>query len=133
MQGLVRFLDWFRMLHIGLGCTILPMLELTLVELIVLLLQFAHFFDFVKVYNEASFQIMQILDTLATENRGVLTAVEVFNTLLVLLTHVRRKVAFISLIIPIHVGVRIQTSLEVDPREKRVLSHYLVQNVKVEG
>ena len=76
---------------------------------------------------------MEVLDTLATENGRVLTAVKVLDALLVLLAHVRRKISLVSLVILIHVGVSLQALLKVDSREKWVSRHHFVEDVEVEG
>ena len=62
----------------------------------------------------------------------MLAAVEVLNTLLVLLAHVGCKVAFVGLIVLVHIRIRVQAFFKVDSREERVLRDYLIQDVEVE-
>ena len=76
-----------------------------MIHLVVLLLELAHFLDFVKVNDEAGFKIMEIFDALPTENAWVFTAVEVLDALLVLLTHVRSEVSLIRLIVLVQIWV----------------------------
>ena len=63
----------------------------------------------------------------------MLAAVEVLDALLVLLTHVRCKVALVSFIILVHIRVRLEALLEVHAREERVTRDHLVEDVEVEG
>jgi hypothetical protein len=48
-------------------------------------LEFPHLFNFVEINDEALFEVMKVFDALATKNRGVLRAVEMLDTLVVLL------------------------------------------------
>ena len=93
------------MLNIGVRLSVLPSCKLPMIHLVVLLLELPHFLDFVKVNDEAGFKIVEIFDALSTENTWMLTAVEVLDALLVLLTHVRGEVSFICLIVLIQVWV----------------------------
>lgn len=63
----------------------------------------------------------------------MLAAVEVLDALLVLLAHIRREVTFVSLIILVHIWIRLEAFLKVDAREQWVPCHNFVQDVKVEG
>ena len=85
--------------YVGVCSAVLPSVQLSPVQIIILLLQFAHFLDFIKVHHEACLQVVQVFDALTAEDRGVLTAVEVLDALLMLLTHVRSEVPLIGLII----------------------------------
>ena len=56
------------MLHIRVSRAIHATIELALVLIIILLLKFAHLLDLVEIYNEASVEIVKILDAFTTEN-----------------------------------------------------------------
>ena len=62
----------------------------------------------------------------------MLAAVEVLDALLVLLTHVRCKVALVSFIILVHIRVRLEALLEVYAREEWVTRHNFVKDIEVE-
>ena len=57
-----------RMYDVYVCRAVLSSLQLLPIELIILLLEFPHFFDFVEVDDKASFQIVQVLNALSTEN-----------------------------------------------------------------
>ena len=63
----------------------------------------------------------------------MLTAVKVLDALLVLLTHIRREVTLIRLVILVHVRVSLEAFLEVNAGEERISRHNLIEDVKVEG
>ena len=102
------------MLHVRVGRAILATIELALILIIILLLQFSHFLNLVQVYNEASVEIVEIFDAFTTENRRVLAAIEVLDTLLVLQAHVRCKVPLVCLIVLVHIRICLEAFLEVD-------------------
>ena len=56
------------MLYIREGRAVLATIKLALVLIIILLLQFAHLLDLVQIDNEASVEIVEILDAFTTEN-----------------------------------------------------------------
>ena len=68
LQWLIGSRHRLRVDHVGLASTILSSFELPLVQLIVLLLQFPHFLNLVKVDYEAGVEVVQVLDALTTEN-----------------------------------------------------------------
>ena len=88
----------------------------------VLLLELTHALDLVEIDNEALIVSVERLDTLATEDVQMVTAVEVLDALGMLLAKLLRQ-AFLILI------------LEVEARacQDWVLLDNLVQNVDVEG
>ena len=81
-----------------------------------MLLEFAHLFNFVEVDDETGFQVVQVLNALATENRRMFTAVEVLDSLLVFLAHVGGEVALVCLIVLVLVRVSIEALLKVYAR-----------------
>ena len=103
--------------YVGVCSAVLPSVQLSPVQIIILLLQFAHFLDFIKVHHEACLQVVQVFDALTAEDRGVLTAVEVLDALLMLLTHVGSEVPLIGLIIVVQIRVSLEALLEVNPGE----------------
>jgi len=80
-------------------------------------LKLAHFLDLVQVDNEAGLKIVEIFDALAAENRRMLAAVKVLYALLVLLAHVGGEVSLVSLVVLVHIRVRLQALLEVNTGE----------------
>ena len=56
------------MLHVRVSRTILATIELALILIIILLLQFSHFLNLVQIHNEASVEIVEVLDAFTTEN-----------------------------------------------------------------
>ena len=102
------------MLHIRVGGAILATIKLALVLIIILLLEFAHLLDLVEIYNEASVEIMEILYALATENRRVLAAIEVLDTLFVLQAHVGSKISLVCLVVLVHIRICLEALLKVD-------------------
>ena len=112
--------------NVRLRCTILPTAQLSPVGFIVLLLEFAHLFNFVEVDDEAGFLIVQVLNALATENRRVFAAVEMLNSLLVLLAHVGSEVALVRLVILVLIWVSVEALLKVHTGQKRIPCHHLI-------
>lgn len=102
------------MLHVRVSRTILATIELTLILIIILLLQFSHFLNLVQIHNEASVEIVEVLDAFTTENRRVLAAIEVLDTLFVLQAHVRCKVPLVRLVVLVHIRICLEAFLEVD-------------------
>jgi len=96
---------------------VLATTQLSTIHLIVLLLKLAHFLDLVQVDNEAGLKIVEIFDALAAENRRMLAAVKVLYALLVLLAHVGGEVSLVSLVVLVHIRVRLQALLEVNTGE----------------
>jgi len=59
---------------------------------------------------------VKVFDTLAAEYRGMLATVEVFDALVVFLTHVRGEVALVRRIVTLVLGrVHVKALFEVDP------------------
>lgn len=57
---------------------------------------------------------MEVLDAFTTENRRVLTAIEVLDTLLVLQAHVGGEVPLVCLVVLVHIRICLEALLEVD-------------------
>ena len=74
---------------------------------------------------------MEILDAFTTENRRVLAAIEMLDTLLVLQAHVRSKIPLVCFVVLVHIRVGLEALLEIDTRQERVPRDHLVQNIKV--
>ena len=102
------------MLHIRVGGAILATIKLALVLIIILLLKLSHFLNLVQIYNEASVEIVEVLDAFTTENRRVLAAIEVLDTLFVLQAHVRCKVPLVCLVVLVHIRICLEALLKVD-------------------
>ena len=65
---------------------IFPLIELLLIHLLVESVHFAHLFEFIQVDYEASFIGVVLLDAFAAKNGEVVGAVEVLDSLVMLLT-----------------------------------------------
>ena len=102
------------------GFVALPGLVLVLHD--VLLLKLAHALDLIKVDHEALIVSMEWLDALTAEYVQVVRAVEVLDTLWVLLTELLRQ-ALLVLILKVKAGTR----------QNRVFLYHFVENVDVEG
>ena len=110
----VLMLGQLHRLDVRIFSAILPPTKLALVELVVLLLKFAHLFNLIEIDYKAGIQIVQVLDALTAEDRGVLAAVEVLDALLVLLAHVHCTLPFVGFLALVSFGISLQTFLEVD-------------------
>ena len=99
-------LDGARFLRRGFSCltggwrkntrllsTVLSVLKLSGIQSVVLLLKLTHLFDLIKIYNIASFKIVQILNAFTTENRRMFTAIEMLDSLFMCLTEIRFKLS----------------------------------------
>jgi len=64
-KWLIRPLWDLHVLNIG---AILALFELLPVQLVILMLKFAHFLYFVEIYNEARLIVVEVLDTFSAEN-----------------------------------------------------------------
>ena len=102
------------MLHIRVSRAIHATIELALVLIIILLLKFAHLLDLVEIYNEASVEIVEVLDAFTTENRRVLAAIEMLDTLLVLQAHIGGEVPLVCLVVLVHIRICLEAFFEVD-------------------
>ena len=56
----------------------------------------------------------------------MLAAVKVLDALLVLLAHVRCEITLVSLVILVHIWIRLKAFFEVHAREERVTRNHLV-------
>lgn len=101
-------------------------IDLLPVELHVAFLKLAHLLDFVKVDDEALLQVVELPDALSAKDGGMLGAIEVLDPLVVLLAQVGLDVLVLREVFGL------QTLIEVDGGQQRVLRHDLVQNVEVE-
>ena len=86
----------------------------------ILLLKLAHALDLIKVDHEAFIVSMQRLYALTAEDVQVIRAVEVLDTLGVLLAELLRETVLVFIL-----------EVEAGARQDRVLLHDLVQNVDV--
>jgi hypothetical protein len=112
----------FSLVEVSLGNCFVALASLILILDDILLLELAHALDFVQVDHKALIVAMQRLDTLSTENVQVIGAVEMFNTLGVLLAELFLQ-AVLVFILKVKTGAR----------ENRVFLYHLVKNVDVEG
>ena len=88
----------------------------------VLLLELAHALNLVEIDNEALIVAVEWLDALATEDVQVIAAVEVLDALGVLLAKLLRQALLILVL-----------EVKACAGQDRVLLHYFVQNIDVEG
>jgi len=121
------------MLNVYLVGAIGALGELGLIRRCVLFLEHAHLFNLIEVDDEALVHVVEVLDALAAENRRVLRTIEVLDALVVDLAQVGRNFGREVGVFFVCVQVSLQALFEVDVREERVLRHYLVQDVEVEG
>lgn len=85
--------DWGWRKNTRLLSTVLSVLKLSGIQSVVLLLKLTHLFDLIKIYNIASFKIVQILNAFTTENRRMFTAIEMLDSLFMCLTEIRFKLS----------------------------------------
>lgn len=85
--------DWGWRKNTRLLSTVLSVLKLSGIQSVVLLLKLTHLFDLIKIYNIASFKIVQVLNAFTTENRRMFTAIEMLDSLLMRLTEIRFKLS----------------------------------------
>ena len=82
-----------------------PVFKLGRIQSVVLLLKLAHLLDFLKIDNIACFHVVQVFDALTAEDRGVLTTVKMFNTLLMFLTEIGFQVCLVVFVVFINLGI----------------------------
>ena len=105
--------------HTGLRCAVFSLGKLTLVEGVVLGLQFAHLLDLVEVHHEALLVGVVRLDALSTEYGPMLRTIEVHNAIIVRPTKL--------------VGDGLRTFIvEIDCRKERVTLHNFIENVDIQ-
>lgn len=75
---------------------------------------------------------MEVLDAFSTENGGVLTAIEMLDALIVLLTKVGSHFDLEFWVFLVRIQISLQAFLKVDISKERILGHHLIQDVKVE-
>ena len=85
--------DWGWRKNTRLLSTVLSVLKLSGIQSVVLLLKLTHLFDLIKIYNIASFKIVQVFNAFTTENRRMFTAIEMLDSLLMRLTEIRFKLS----------------------------------------
>lgn len=79
------------MLDIRVSGAVCTLGKLGAIGLLILLLKYSHLFNLVQVHNKALVHVVKVFDALATENRRMLTTVEMLNSLVMGLTKIRRN------------------------------------------
>jgi len=72
---------------------------LLIVLLIVHLLHGSHLLDLVEVHDEAGVHVVQVFDALTAENARVLTAIEMSNSLVMIVAQIRLQIFNILLVV----------------------------------
>ena len=86
-----------------LDCAILTLLQLLRILFVIHLLECPHLFNLVQIHHETRLHIVQVFYALSTKDTRMLTAIEVFYPLVMIMAKVRLQFSSILLILQLYI------------------------------